>query len=99
MTFSKIPKRVVADRVNTLAVLLALGQGDKVIATSAGESPLSYARLKEKYPEEIKRSKVTMGSIWIWKQLYLCSLILLWDGSHLLPKIGFDLRNGGIAKV
>lgn len=47
MTFSKIPKRVVADRVNTLAVLLALGQGDKVIATSAGESPLSYARLKE----------------------------------------------------
>lgn len=61
MTFSKIPKRVVADRVNTLAVLLALGQGDKVIATSAGESPLSYARLKEKYPEEIKKVQGNYG--------------------------------------
>lgn len=55
MTFYQSPQRVVADRVNTLAVLLALGQGDKVIATSASESPLSYARLAKKYPEELKR--------------------------------------------
>lgn len=61
MTFTQVPQRVVADRVNTLGVLLALGQGDKVVATSAAESPLSYARLARKYPEEIKKVRGNYG--------------------------------------
>ena len=61
MTFIKPPERVIADRVNTLGVLLALGQGDKVVGTSGAESPLTYEALKKKFPDEMAKVKGSQG--------------------------------------
>lgn len=53
--FDKVPTRVLVYEVNPLETLLAFGQGDKILSASLNTSGETYARLKEKYPEELKK--------------------------------------------
>ena len=57
ITFTHAPMRIVVDEVNALETLLILGQGDKIVGAALNTSGVSYARLKQTYPQEFAKAE------------------------------------------
>lgn len=55
VVFCQKPQRVVANEVNNVEALLALGEGDKLVLTSIHRDSRHYEYLKERYPEEFSK--------------------------------------------
>ena len=53
--FDKVPIRGIVYGGNTIETLMVFGQGDKILSASLSTSDEAYARMREKYPEELKK--------------------------------------------